>query len=612
MNRLTDSIALADRYWRLCTALAATHSLGLSWQPSSHPQRSKAVGHWGCNPGIAWAVGNLLPNCPEEDGILLVIGTGHATSFAFGHEAIRDRNEASEISETSLKYGQRNGTPSETIGLRDVPFMGGELGPAIAVGQAIATWSGRFVVTVIGDGEFETPVTLAGLAHSQVMHRRADSRWLPIVNANGARMGAKSQFSADDIAAIMTSFGFRVIYSDSNPHSAAEAATEAFRAADRGARVAWISVADKGWPAPPLRGKDRRGSAAHKLSNLDLDNPQIQIEIADWLDELTEGLLDPDGKPQHDITEIARKATFRIATQKRETPLMDNTATGKKHRVEDCLSPIEEADRILANRGTLVFSPDEAHSNRMDACLGGLDTVEVVAEEVCSAWAWGSIEVGWEAVVASYEAFSPLFASHIAQYSKMQSARPKSGRPPMVILLSSLGWANSPTHQNGDLVGTILARASGNVRLVTPIGASSASMRINDVLDRPDSIVLVACSKQPLVNPPDPGGSVIRLRIEGSKQPDGMLVAIGGICVTECIATAAIAHEMFSLSIEIRAVAEVSIMRIHINHDAGLPSTLPVVSVSWCAPNFVASYLWRLIGRMHPIAGYRERWGATP
>lgn len=137
------------------------------------------------------------------------------------------------------------------------------------------------MVTVIGDGEFETPVALAGLADSQVMHRRANSRWLPIVNANGARMGAKSQFSADDIAAIMTSFGFRVICSDSNPHCTAEAATEAFRTADRGARVAWISVTDKGWPAPPLGGKDRRASAAHKFSNLDLDNPQIQIEIAD-------------------------------------------------------------------------------------------------------------------------------------------------------------------------------------------------------------------------------------------------------------------------------------------------------------------------------------------
>lgn len=544
--------------------------------------------------------------------MLMVVGTGHATSFTFAHEVLRNRSGASEISHASRSYGQPNGTPSETIDLMDVPYIGGELGPAIAVGQAIASSSRKFVATVIGDGEFETPVALAGFAHSQVIQDRTESRWLPIINANGARMGANSRFTADDIDRIVTSFGFRVIRSDSNAHLAAGAAREAFLAAAQGERVAWISVTDKGWPAPALGGIGKRGFAAHKFSDLDLDDPQLQSQIEDWLEELTDGLLDREGKPKFDISETARRATFRIASQGRTLPPSACRVTEDEHKLEDWASPVRAADLILASRGTLVFSPDEARSNRLDASLEKSDTVEVLAEEVCSAWAWGSIEAGREAVVASYEAFSPLFASQVAQYSKLQSARPKGGRPPFVILLSSLGWANSPTHQNSDLVGTILARASDTVRLITPIGASSASMRMRNALDTSDSICVVVCSKQPLANPPDPGGSVIRLKLSGSEPPDGVLIAVGDICVTECLAAAVLARDLCSISIEVRAVTELSALGMAIDRESRRASVLPVVGATWCAPNFAAPYLWRMTGHMYPIAGYRERWGATP
>ncbi|HZM82430.1 MAG TPA: hypothetical protein VFC19_42465, partial [Candidatus Limnocylindrales bacterium] len=60
-----DSGAAAD-YWRAACLLSFSHAAGLAWPPPGAPRRSRAVGHWGCNPGIAWAAGHLAEASTEE------------------------------------------------------------------------------------------------------------------------------------------------------------------------------------------------------------------------------------------------------------------------------------------------------------------------------------------------------------------------------------------------------------------------------------------------------------------------------------------------------------------------------------------------------------------
>ena len=144
----------------------------------------------------------------------------------------------------------------------------------------------------------------------------------------------------------------------------------------------------------------------------------------------------------------------------------------------------------------------------------------------------------------SYEAFAPLVATQLAQYLKLITVRPPAGRPPYAIVLTSLGWGNSPTHQNTDLVGGLLARTGAcPVRVVFPIGAGSARQRLQEILDDRDVLAAVACSKQSLLDLPDPGGAAVAIRLRGATDDDATIVAVGDIAVNEAVAAKALAAE---------------------------------------------------------------------
>lgn len=151
---------------------------------------SAAAGHrtLGVQPGIAWAAGHLAETSSEE--FLLIVGTGHAASYLFAQQVLRSSATAAAISDANRLYGQADGEPTELLGIPDVPYVGGELGPALGVGQGIAAArAGLRVVTVIGDGECETPAALVAFAHHDVLAPAPGASWLPVINVNGARMG---------------------------------------------------------------------------------------------------------------------------------------------------------------------------------------------------------------------------------------------------------------------------------------------------------------------------------------------------------------------------------------------------------------------------------------
>lgn len=129
---------LADRYWRSVCALASCHLLGTTWPPPGVPQRGRLVGHWGCNPGIGWITAHLASHWSSEQPLLMVVGTGHASSFVFAHNALQTRADPAAITAAAARYGQPHGDPAELVGQPNVPYLGGELGPALAVSQGLA------------------------------------------------------------------------------------------------------------------------------------------------------------------------------------------------------------------------------------------------------------------------------------------------------------------------------------------------------------------------------------------------------------------------------------------------------------------------------------------
>lgn len=601
-------------YWRATCALAATHLFGFTWPPPGHSQRRRVVGHWGCNSGIAWIVGHLASHWTNEQPFLLVVGTGHAASFLFAHRAICEAWNSEKITNAAARYGQFEGDPTEIIGIPEVPYQGGELGLALSVSQSLAAYSQQsLTVCVVGDGECEAPATLAAFAHADVLRGDEDQRrknpWLPVVNANGARMGSRALWTGDRLVNFLSGLGYRILRSGSSPAWASKTAKLALEAAQAGEKVVWISETDKGWPAPQtLAGRSMRGHFAHKPRGI--DPVTSESELAEWLVSLHDGrYMDELGHIRSTTVATARCASFTPELPSRHHISIESRV---RRRIEKpkWQSPMVHLDRLLADRGTQIFSPDEAESNNLNECLAAGTVREVMAESVCFGWTWGAIESGREALFASYEAFAPLVSTGLAQYGKLIRCRPPAGRPPMTILLSSLSWGNTPSHQNTDLVATVLARPLPQMRLICPVGASSAKYRMRRLLATPDVVNVVVCSKQALLDIPDPGSFAISLRVAGGPSVVATIVAVGDVCVTEAVAAMTMAA---AVGIGIRVVALVEVT-------ANLPSALGpppppdprFIGSAWCSPAIISSDIWSSIGRSFPVFGYRERWGSTP
>ncbi|MDH6108191.1 xylulose-5-phosphate/fructose-6-phosphate phosphoketolase [Kitasatospora sp. MAP12-15] len=615
----TPGSGAAVDYWRAACLLGFSHAAGLAWPPPGAPQRRRAAGHWGCNPGIAWAAGHLAQASGGE--FLLIVGTGHAGSYLFAQQALRCSAAPASIREANRRYGQPGGEPTELLGIPELPYVGGELGPALGVGQGIAASSpGLRVVTVIGDGECETPAALAAFAHHDVLTRAPDSCWLPVVNANGARMGSSARFSPKRLQSLLEGMGYTVLSSGAHTAEAAEAARRAWELSESGVPAVWLSITEKGWPAPELLGGlPFRGPQAHKPRGLDLTDPQVRADIQDWLGRLNDP---PVVAENGSVSPAVRSLAARIRLDLPAEPGR-RVSTGPGRRVPDAgrggatvravvgtASPMAAVDEVLADRSVRVFSPDEAVSNGIDRCLSAGLVTEVLAEEVCSAWTWGSIEAGTPAALVSYEAFAPLVATQLAQYLKLITVRPPAGRPPFAVVLTSLGWGNAPTHQNTDLAGGLLARAAHcPVRVVFPLGAQSARHRLREVLDDRDVLVALSCSKQALLDLPDPGGAAVGIRMQGATDDDAVIVAVGDVAVTEAVAAMASAAE-HGLRVGVVALVEPARVDPAAVRQAGGPG-LPGVCVSWVAGHHLASVYHTVRPGHSAQLGYRERWGPT-
>ncbi len=610
--------SVASDYWRAACLLSFCHATGLRWPPPGAPQRQRAVGHWGCNPGIAWIAGHLAETSPGE--ILLVVGTGHAGSYLFAHQALLSEASTVSINEATRRYGQRGGVPTEALGTKDVPYFGGELGPALGVGQGIASSSpGLRVVTVIGDGECETPAALAAFAHHEVLQPAPRATWLPVVNVNGARMGSTARFSPERLQRMLIGMGYTVLSSGPAVAEATAAAQKAWALATSGVPVVWLSVTDKGWPAPERLGtRLLRGHRAHKLTELDLNDPQLLAEVGSWLGSLNyPQVVDPLGNVSPDIRRLAHRIRLDLPTPipvDRGSNVVPPEHGEPVGAVLCRRSPMAAVDQVLADRSVRVLSPDEGASNQLYRCLTAGLVTELLAEEVCSAWAWGCTEAGVPTALVSYEAFAPLVATQLAQYLKLLRVRPPAGRPALAVVLTSLGWGNSPTHQNTDLVASLLARAGQcPVRVLFPIGAASARQRLGEVLDEGrDVVAAITCSKQLLPDLPDPGGAALGIRMSGVKADDATIIAVGDVAVSESVAAMALGA-MFGVRIGVVVLVEPGALdpRSEGPTRQACPPHLPAVCVSWVAAHHLASFYCRLRPVPTAYRGYRERWGAT-
>ena len=166
--------------------------------------KPRALGHWGCVPGLNFVCANLLAAVRNSAADLrLFIGTGHAgaswlscTYLEGSLSRAADTYNEAHLDRLCASFGVSGGLTTElSAQYPGVLWPSGELGYALGIahGHALSAPSAQ-VVAVLGDGELETAPTTAAL-HGLRKFRDRSSRLVVIVNFNGLRMGGPSELS---------------------------------------------------------------------------------------------------------------------------------------------------------------------------------------------------------------------------------------------------------------------------------------------------------------------------------------------------------------------------------------------------------------------------------
>lgn len=611
-DKLNKPEAIAELYWKTSCTLSISHVFGVSWPNLGHIQRSRLLGHLGCNPGIALILSHLCAHQYSErnERFNVLLGTGHASSFLFAHYVIENNLEVEEINDLIKLYGNNIGYTSELLNWPyNLNFHTGELGNAISFSRAFCLNSEDLMVCIVGDGELETPNTLAGFCHEPSINNRLTKKWLPVINWNSHKMGS-STFPLTKAIRLLKSFDYEVLVSSTDFVQASTVCLKAISIAKSGRKVVWISVTEKGWPLPEkVADICFRGAEAHKIpKSFSSDNTEQVNSLLKWIRRFSKNVFLPNGKVNPRLPDIAKLASFNWEVNRKKNPCIEYEFKKEIER------PIIGVDEALVVMNVIVTSPDEARSNRLTKCLENNNVIEVLSEATCFNWSLGLSSSGLNSCFVTYEAFAGIVSTQIAQHIKRLHLQEYINENPASIVMTSLSWENCQTHQNTDIVATLLSRPLSVSTIYFPIGASSAYNRLQRYYNQNDIyFASFFCSKWPLINLPDPGGKVLRIKFNNSKEPQVYIVAIGDVGLNESI-FALHGLEKSGISASILSIIDFSVLDYRLKeHIPFMFGKNPILTVSSVNPLFLDSFLNKsfLTEGLHSI-GWQDKFGYSP
>lgn len=545
--------------------------------------KERVTGHWGTCPGInaIYAAIRYVPP-PAVDQMRLVIGTGHAgpallaCQFLDGtlEERLKlcrsERGFQAIAEHFALQGGFDNELAPEYPG---VLLPTGELGSALGFSQGLALGAkDSLVLCVLGDGELETGLTQAAWPAFRLMSSE-DGVVLPIINANGWRMGGRSLFSQTSTAdrvAFFSAHQLEPLFCGPGLNSLRDALQQALssyglydeepRSPDR--RPVVVYESPKGATGPlRLLGQPFTGTASSHKPPLKKPgtNPAERTAIAEWLESYDPTSLFrdtdatyaqrcfPNDRPICDAALIPDAIDFKLhLTQSVESPSGDSAAAVAAAALTRNVAA-NDAGRFL------ITSPDELFSNGFGSLApyvrgkrGSDDpravVLEILNEPLCFAWLLGHVAAGGRGFMISYEAFAPLLDSLATQYLRFVGrarALPwRTSRPSVNLLLTSLGWHNCPTHHNPGFVDALLGRGLSALRVYAPVSHADVAAVIDSIAYEQDRFNVVVFSKHrlPAVETAF-RGCALRGWHEFStgSAPDRALVVIGDCIVEQCL-----------------------------------------------------------------------------
>jgi len=566
--------------------------------------KESVFGHWGCCPGINYSYTHINRfMCKTQTLLNLIIGTGHSSpalisnlyiNGVLGKSYLEYQYGIGGINNIIKGFGKNMLLQTEISPLLpNVILAGGELGNAISVSFGTVLNNPRQTTFVIvGDGEMEAGTSLPSLLCNQIINPQHDGFLVIIVNLNKYKMTSRSLISLNEyIKKMFFSFGFEVFTTSINSH---EQTAKIFdRIIDlqtkwyngRNIKLPFIILeSQKGFSAPEIIGSKRflNSHLSHKVSSLrNPSNENLEI-IRKWLKSYKPEELFFEGVPTNQVlSNIPKQCEI----------LYNTTCFNSKSNVYNIstLNIMETLTKYFLNytdSNFLIFSPDESISNGLNEFVqehgircrdeniessinvkNNGRVIEILNEVMCLSMLYGYIKIGRDGIFITYEAFSPLVSSFISQcykFYKMQRENNKlEGTKSLKIILTSLGWRNTYTHQNPDLLNTLLAKTSDSLEIYFPSESNQALVCFQEIENQMDSIQVLYVSKTELQTrrtlkqaKEDVKKGFWMKNYEKSQGADRVLIiSIGDVITNECLIAC---EEVESRNIDLLTVLKAS------------------------------------------------------
>jgi xylulose-5-phosphate/fructose-6-phosphate phosphoketolase len=574
--------------------------------------KENIYGHWGVCPvlnAVYAHVSSLIKR--KKQSMELIVGSGHggsavlACAFLDGslfHYYQKYSPDINGITHLFNDYGTTHGFSTEiSAKYPGMKYLGGELGAALAFSQGyVMDNPEKFVVCLLGDGELETSITKASWQGFGFVNTCRDGRVLPVINSNGFKMGSESLFSHHSKAEInnfFSSYNIQALFADANHESIYDAFDTAYTLlTDLPPRQPVIIInSPKGWSAPPdFLGTPFTGSYhAHKPILRNPKGSEVEAALIDqWLRSYEpEKLFTVEGYPSTRVEECLPEMKNRIGMSelRSESPTCKTANRNRKEAAcctyESAISIISNTikDRMVAGEKIRVFSPDELESNRLYELVefkaakmkpsestyqSNNRIIEVLNEHLCFMWAQGYAVAGNTPIIVSYEGFAQVFESCVSQYIKyLSTIEVISWRKPVSainIILTSLGWNNTPTHHNPGFVDGLTARGLNSVHIYLPVTCASAGAQFSEMMYTKNRINVMLLSKYSLprlsaMNKRSPGDAW-RYLTDNADSSEAVIFALGDIMAEESLMAADRLRLEHDINVAVIAIEDLSVL----------------------------------------------------
>ena len=651
------------------------------------------VGHWGTCPGQNFIYTHLNRAIAKYGlDMIYISGPGHGGNAVVAQDYLDGSyseiypnisQDTEGMKKLFRQFSFPGGIPSHTA--PETPGSineGGELGYSLAHAfGAVMDNPNLIAACVVGDGEAETGPLATSWHSNKFLNPITDGAVLPILHLNGFQIANPTIFSRlshEETEMFFKGCGWEPRFVEGDDpfqmHQKMAAALdwavreiqriqEYARTSGDAQRPRWpmiVFCSPKGWTGP----KAPEGSVFEGGWR----SPQVPVPVHDGqpgrLEELErwlrsyrpEELFDQDGALIPALQELAPKGERRMGANPHANGgllLRDlRTPDFREYAVEVPLPGAVEAQDIqvlggyvrdltrlnLKSRNFRVFGPDETCSSHLSPQDGSPEQAGrimngMLSEHMCQGWLEGYLLTGRHGFFNSYEAFSRIVDSMVAQHAKwLKVCRQLPWRQKIASLnyvLSSNVWQqdhNGFTHQDPGFLDHVANKKADVVRLYLPPDANCLLSCFDHCVKSRNYINVIVASKHPrpqwltmdqAVKHCTQGIGIWQWASnDRGVEPDVVMACCGDTPTLETLAAVTILrHYLPQLKIRVVNVVDLMKLQPHTEHPHGLTDEdydalftkdKPIIFAFHGYPTLVHELTYRRHNKNLHVRGYKE------